>query len=65
VINAHERAPEVYLSGIRAAVDAIFFGQLDPTPLYTDRFQLEELPRAFARMQERDGDFLKALLCYD
>lgn len=65
VINAHERDPQVYLAGIRAAIDAIFYGLLDPTPLYTDRFTLEELPRAFARMQERDGDFLKALLCYD
>ncbi len=65
VINAHERDPRTYVAGIRAAIDAIFFGLLDPTPLYTDRFRLEELPRAFARMQERDGDFLKALLCYD
>jgi threonine dehydrogenase-like Zn-dependent dehydrogenase len=64
VINAHERDPQVYLDGIRGAMDAMFRGQLDPSPLYTDRYTLEELPRAFARMQHRDGDFLKALLAY-
>jgi threonine dehydrogenase-like Zn-dependent dehydrogenase len=65
VINAHERDPQAYVAGIRAAIDAMFFGLLDPTPLYTDRFKLEELPRAFQRMQERDGTFLKGLICYD
>jgi threonine dehydrogenase-like Zn-dependent dehydrogenase len=65
VINAHERDPRVYVAGIRAAIDAIAGGQLDPAPLYTDRFKLDELPRAFRRMQEREGAFLKALICYD
>jgi threonine dehydrogenase-like Zn-dependent dehydrogenase len=46
-------------------VAAVAGGQLDPTPLYTDRFKLEELPRAFGRMHERSGRFMKALLCYD
>jgi threonine dehydrogenase-like Zn-dependent dehydrogenase len=65
VINAHERDPRKYIDGIRAAIDAMFFHQLEPEALYTDRFALEELPRAFGRMQERDGHFLKALLKYD
>lgn len=65
VINAHERDSRQYVAGMRDAIDAIFFGLLDPRPLYTDRFRLEELPTAFRRMQDRDGTFLKALLTYD
>jgi threonine dehydrogenase-like Zn-dependent dehydrogenase len=65
VTNAHERDPRAYVAGIRAAIDAIFFGLMDPSPLYTDRFRLEHLPQAFGRMHDRDGQFLKALLSYD
>jgi threonine dehydrogenase-like Zn-dependent dehydrogenase len=62
VINAHERDPRCYVAGMRAAVEAVAQGRLDPAPLYTDRFSLAELPRAFERMAARDGAFLKALL---
>jgi len=65
VVNAHERDPKIYVEGIRAAVDAVARGELDPSPLYTDRFTLEELPHAFARLQQRDGHFMKALLAYE
>ena len=33
VINAHERDPAVYVEGVRAAVDAVSRGELDPAPL--------------------------------
>jgi threonine dehydrogenase-like Zn-dependent dehydrogenase len=65
VVNAHERDPRVYLDGMRAAAAAVAAGRLDPTPLYTDRFRLDELPDAFECMHQRDGDFMKALLVYD
>lgn len=65
VINAHERDPRVYLEGMRAAAAAVAAGRLNPQPLYTDRFSLEELPAAFGRMRDREGSFLKALLSYD
>jgi threonine dehydrogenase-like Zn-dependent dehydrogenase len=65
VTNAHERDSRTYIAGMRSAIDAIFFGLLDPAPLYTDRFRLEELPQAFERMQERNGEFMKAFLSYD
>lgn len=65
VINAHERDPRVYLDGMRAAAEAVASGRLDPTPLYTDQFHLEELPSAFGRMGAREGTFLKSLLVYD
>lgn len=64
VINAHERDPNVYVAGIRAAAFAVAEGRLDPSPLYTDRFGLEELPRAFAGLQVREGNFLKSILTY-
>ena len=62
VINAHERDPRAYVAGMRAAVEAVEQGRLDPAPLYTDRFRLEELPQAFARLAAREGGFLKALV---
>jgi threonine dehydrogenase-like Zn-dependent dehydrogenase len=63
VINAHERDPAVYIEGIRAAVDAVSIGVLDPTPLYTHIFPLDELARAFEAMRTRPDGFLKALVC--
>jgi threonine dehydrogenase-like Zn-dependent dehydrogenase len=62
VINAHERDPKVYLEGIRLAVDAVASGRLDPTPLYTHTFKLDELNQAFEAMKTRPDGFLKALI---
>ena len=64
VINAHERDPRAYVEGIRAAVEAVVSGRLDPAPLFTHRLPLDRLPRAFDLMDSRDGDFLKALVTY-
>lgn len=64
VINAHERDPNVYIEGMRAAADAVASGQLDPRPLYTHRFPLDELPNALDGMSGRAGDFLKAVVTY-
>ena len=60
VINAHERDPKVYVQGIREAIDAVASGRLDPSPLYTHRFPLEELDKALDATRDRRGDFLKA-----
>jgi threonine dehydrogenase-like Zn-dependent dehydrogenase len=62
VINAHERATSAYMAGMRAAIDAIQAGALDPFPLFTHRFALGELPQAFAASAERPDGFLKALV---
>lgn len=64
VVNAHERDPAVYVSGMKAAVDAVASSRLDPTPLYTHRFKLEELSDALDSMRDRTGGFLKALVTY-
>lgn len=62
VINAHERDPQIYVDGIRAAVNAVASGVLDPEPLYTHRFALDELGRALQATHDRPDGFLKALV---
>jgi len=62
VINAHERDPRIYVSGIRAAVDAVADGTLDPAALYTHRYALDDVARALADTRERPDGFMKALV---
>jgi threonine dehydrogenase-like Zn-dependent dehydrogenase len=62
VVNAHERDPKVYVAGIRAAVDAVARGDLDPTPLYTHRYALDMLGAALDATRERPEGFMKALV---
>jgi threonine dehydrogenase-like Zn-dependent dehydrogenase len=62
VINAHERDPEVYVEGIRGAVEAVSSGLLNPARLYTHTFHLDQLDQAFEIMRERPDGFLKALV---
>lgn len=62
VINAHERDPQIYVDGMRAAVDAVASGALDPEALYTHRFALDELGLALQATLDRPDGFLKALL---
>jgi threonine dehydrogenase-like Zn-dependent dehydrogenase len=64
VINAHERDPKAYLEGILMAVAAVASGKLDPTPLYTHTFKLDELNQAFEAMKNRPAGFLKALVTF-
>lgn len=65
VINAHERDPRVYLEGMRAAVDAVARGIIDPAPLYTHTFELDQLDKALDMTRERPDGFLKALVMYE
>jgi threonine dehydrogenase-like Zn-dependent dehydrogenase len=62
VINAHERDPAIYLSGMREAVDAVATGRLDPRPLFTQTFPLEQLGDALNMTAERPDGFMKALV---
>lgn len=62
VINAHERDPAVYVSGIRAAAEAVAAGSLDPALLYTHSFDLDRAADAFRTAAERPDGFLKALV---
>ncbi|HEU0054056.1 MAG TPA: zinc-binding dehydrogenase [Longimicrobium sp.] len=62
VINAHERDPQVYVDGIRAAVDAVASGRLDPSPLYTHTYPLDRLGEALDATRDRPDGFLKAMV---
>lgn len=62
VINAHERDPLVYAQGIRAAVDAVVSGRLDPRPLYTHRYPLERLDEALNATRDKPEGFVKAIV---
>lgn len=62
VINAHERDPAVYRSGMQEAVDLVARGGFDPEPLWTHRFPLEEAGAAFETLARRPEGFMKALI---
>ena len=62
VVNAHERDPQAYVRGMRAAVDALVSGRLDPSPLYTHRFPLERVGEALDAARDRPDGFVKALV---
>jgi threonine dehydrogenase-like Zn-dependent dehydrogenase len=60
VINAHERDPQVYVSGLRKAVAAVTEERLDPFPLLTHGFPLERLNEALQITGERPEGFMKS-----
>lgn len=62
VINAHERDPRKYLTGMQKAVDAVVSGLIDPTDLYTDTLPLAHLNRGFELTANRPDGFMKALI---
>ncbi|MFC7608265.1 MDR/zinc-dependent alcohol dehydrogenase-like family protein [Teichococcus aestuarii] len=62
VINAHERDPEIYMAGMREALEAVASGRLDPAPLYTHRFPLDRLAEALDATRDRPDGFLKAVV---
>jgi threonine dehydrogenase-like Zn-dependent dehydrogenase len=59
VVNAHERDPRNYVRGMQDAVDAILSGRIDPTPLLTHSYALDELNRALNDLSERPDNFVK------
>lgn len=65
VVNAHERDPRIYLEGMQRAVDAVRSKLINPTPLYTHRFSLDQIGEAFRNAAERPEGFMKALIMYD
>jgi threonine dehydrogenase-like Zn-dependent dehydrogenase len=62
VINAHERDPKKYLTGMQKAVDAVAAGILRPDELYTNVLPLSEINKGFALTQARPEGFMKALV---
>lgn len=64
VINAHERDPNAYASGMSAAADWIDRAGFDPSYLYTHRFALDRLADAFDALQERPAGFMKGWIAF-
>lgn len=62
VVNAHERASESYLHGMRAAVAAVGDARLDPYPLFSHRYSLDALGQALDATAERPAGFIKGLV---
>jgi threonine dehydrogenase-like Zn-dependent dehydrogenase len=65
VINAHERAPEVYMQGIQQAVEAVVEGRLNPFPLFTHVFPKEQIQEAFQLQHQKPEGFIKALITFN
>lgn len=62
VINAHERDPQIYVRGIREAVDAVREGHLNPDDFITHRLRLDHIGHAFEILETRPEGFMKAVL---
>ncbi|WP_248633639.1 zinc-binding dehydrogenase [Cereibacter changlensis] len=62
VINAHERKPEIYMRGIREAIEAVADGRLDPWPLLTHSYPLDQLDVALDATRDRPEGFMKAII---
>lgn len=62
MINAHERDPRKYIKGIKEAIKAVESGRMDPFPLFTHRFSLEEMEEAYNHLTNRPEGFIKALI---
>jgi len=62
VINAHERDPAKYLTGMQRAVDAVVQGIMDPHLLYTDILPLDAISNGFELTKKRPVGFMKALV---
>ncbi len=62
VINAHERDPAVYRSGMEEGVRLLAAGELDLEPLITHTFPLADINQAFRMTEERPEGFLKSVV---
>ena len=62
VINAHERDPQIYLEGMRLALEATRAGQMNTDGLITHRFPLDRLNDALEMADSRPDGFLKAIV---
>lgn len=65
MISAHERDPKKYIDGIKKAVIAVEKGKMDPFPLFSHSFPLEEMKEAYQHLTHRPDGFIKALIIND
>lgn len=64
VVNAHERDPRNYVRGMQEAIDAVVAGRIDPTPLLTHTYALDQLDRAMNDVSERPDGFVKGTVVF-
>jgi threonine dehydrogenase-like Zn-dependent dehydrogenase len=64
VVNAHERDPRNYVRGMQDAVTAVLDGRIDPTPLLTHSYALDELDRALNDLEQRPDGFVKGSVVF-
>jgi threonine dehydrogenase-like Zn-dependent dehydrogenase len=62
VINAHERDPQVYLEGMRLALEAVRTGKWHLDGVISHRFPLDGLAEALRCTAERPQGFTKAVI---
>ncbi len=62
MISAHERDPQKYIDGIEDAIKAVEEGKMDPFPLFTHTFSLDEMEKAYEHLTNRPDGFVKALV---
>lgn len=60
VVNAHERSAGNYVQGMQDAVAAVLDGRIEPAPLLTHMYSLDELDRAMHDLETRPEGFVKA-----
>ena len=64
VVNAHERDPRQYVTGMQDAVDAVLAGRIDPAPLLTHTYAIDQLGRALDDVGERPEGFVKGTVLF-
>lgn len=62
VVNAHERDPARYVSGMQRAIAAVTDGRMDPFGLLTHSVSLQALDDGFEMTHSRPDGFLKAIV---
>lgn len=64
VVNAHERDPAIYVSGMREAIELLRAGALEVDALLTHAYPLERLGEALDATRDRPDGFMKAVIRY-
>jgi threonine dehydrogenase-like Zn-dependent dehydrogenase len=64
VINAHERDPQKYISGLKDAIQLTEKGILRPGELITHQFDFRDINKAFDFLEHKPEGFLKGVIVY-
>jgi threonine dehydrogenase-like Zn-dependent dehydrogenase len=62
MISAHERDSKKYIKGIEDAIGAVKEGRMNPFPLFTHTFSLDQMEEAYQHLTERPDGFIKAIV---